>query len=198
VLRSIILDGEMLVWDPISERNLPFGTLKTAALGWYLQLASCPSAYGASQINRRRNTILGHAVRFYCFSIHKNSHSNPDKVFDLLYLNGMSLHQRSLKFRKRNLRACIKEVPGRLEFTVEFEGKTAKDVREKMNEIIASRGEGLVIKHPDSEYTLNGRNKDWIKVKPEYMVGSLMHSISFMLIVLSGQYGRDGGCASSR
>ena len=30
---SIILDGEMLVWDPVSERNLPFGTLKTAALG---------------------------------------------------------------------------------------------------------------------------------------------------------------------
>lgn len=29
----IILDGEMLVWDPVSERNLPFGTLKTAALG---------------------------------------------------------------------------------------------------------------------------------------------------------------------
>ena len=23
----------MLVWDPVSERNLPFGTLKTAALG---------------------------------------------------------------------------------------------------------------------------------------------------------------------
>ena len=31
--QSIILDGEMLVWDPVSERNLPFGTLKTAALG---------------------------------------------------------------------------------------------------------------------------------------------------------------------
>lgn len=30
---SIILDGEMLVWDPVSGRNLPFGTLKTAALG---------------------------------------------------------------------------------------------------------------------------------------------------------------------
>ncbi len=24
-----ILDGEMLVWDPVSERNLPFGYLKT-------------------------------------------------------------------------------------------------------------------------------------------------------------------------
>ena len=33
----IILDGEMLVWDPVSERNLPFGTLKTAALGVYPQ-----------------------------------------------------------------------------------------------------------------------------------------------------------------
>lgn len=32
---SIILDGEMLVWDPVSERNLPFGTLKTAALGLF-------------------------------------------------------------------------------------------------------------------------------------------------------------------
>lgn len=31
----IILDGEMLVWDPASERYLPFGTLKTAALGEY-------------------------------------------------------------------------------------------------------------------------------------------------------------------
>ena len=38
---------------------------------------------------------------------------------------------------------------------------------------MANRGEGLVMKHPDSEYVLNGRNKDWIKVKPEYMVGNL-------------------------
>ncbi|KIY47685.1 ATP-dependent DNA ligase [Fistulina hepatica ATCC 64428] len=31
-VEEIILDGEMLVWDPVSESNLPFGTLKTAAL----------------------------------------------------------------------------------------------------------------------------------------------------------------------
>lgn len=30
---SIILDGEMLVWDPVLEKYLAFGTLKTAALG---------------------------------------------------------------------------------------------------------------------------------------------------------------------
>lgn len=76
----------------------------------------------------------------------------------------MSLLHKSLKFRKRNLRACIKELKGRLEFTTEFEGKTAQDVRNQMDIIMANRGEGLVMKHPDSTYTLNGRNKDWIKV----------------------------------
>jgi DNA ligase 4 len=44
------------------------------------------------------------------------------------------------------------------------EAKTVKDVRKKMEEVMAARGEGLVMKHPDAGYTLNGRNKDWIKV----------------------------------
>lgn len=102
----------------------------------------------------------------------------------------MPLLHRSTKFRKRNLRSCIKEISGRIEFVSEQEGKTAKDVRKRMEEIMADRGEGLVLKHPDAEYVLNGRNKDWIKVssylsldagrsaelgfqvKPEYMVGA--------------------------
>jgi hypothetical protein len=33
---------------------------------------------------------------------------------------------------------------------------------------MATRGEGLVIKHPDASYVLNGRNKDWIKVSLRY------------------------------
>lgn len=109
------------------------------------------------------------------------------KVFDLLYLNGMSLHKKSLKFRKRNLRACIQEVPGRMQFTAEFEGRTAKDVRQRMDEIMATRGEGLILKHPDSEYILNGRTKDWIKVKPEYMVYPLPLSFFARRSFLFGQ-----------
>lgn len=88
----------------------------------------------------------------------------------MLYLNGMSLLQKSLKFRKRNLKAYIKEVQGRLEYASEWEGLTAQDIRARMEEVLSERGEGLVIKHPDSEYVLNGRNKDWVKIKPEYMV----------------------------
>jgi ATP-dependent DNA ligase len=114
------------------------------------------------------------------------------KVFDLLYLNGQSLIHRSTRFRKRNLRACMTEVRGRLELVAEFEGRTAKDVRARMEEVMDARGEGLIVKHPDATYVLNGRNKDWIKVcgdwdgsniyphtvlkqvKPEYMVCELV------------------------
>jgi DNA ligase-4 len=110
------------------------------------------------------------------------------KVFDLLYLNGQPLINKSTKFRKRNLKACIKEIQGRIEFVAEFEARTAKDVRQRMEDVMNARGEGLVMKHPDAGYILNGRNKDWIKVciwfgfskgnmylvsfqvKPEYMV----------------------------
>ena len=70
----------------------------------------------------------------------------------------------STAFRKKNLHHCLTEVKGRLEFVPESEGKTAKDVRAKMEEIMEDRGEGLVIKHPKAKYVLNGRNMDWIKV----------------------------------
>lgn len=99
------------------------------------------------------------------------------KVFDLLYLNGMCLTNRSVKFRKHNLRACVKEVKGRLEFVMEFEGKNVNDVRRRLEDVMENRGEGIILKHPNSVYVLNGRNNDWLKVKPEYMVRIQKHSI---------------------
>jgi DNA ligase 4 len=51
---SIILDGEMLVWDPVSGRNLPFGTLKTAALGMFSLTYRDAGIYWF-QINPRKN-----------------------------------------------------------------------------------------------------------------------------------------------
>ncbi|KII87420.1 hypothetical protein PLICRDRAFT_55380 [Plicaturopsis crispa FD-325 SS-3] len=160
---DIILDGEMLVWDPVSERNLPFGTLKTAALD-----------KSKKQHNPRP-----------CF-----------KVFDMVYLNGRSLLNKSTKVRKNNMRRCVREIKGRIEFTIEFEGRTAKDVRERMDDVMAERGEGLVIKHPKSEYVLNGRNKDWIKVKPEYM-DNMGETVD--VLVVAGNYGsgkRGGGVST--
>ena len=87
------------------------------------------------------------------------------KVFDLLYLNERCLVDRSVAFRKRNMRQYIKEIQGRIEFTTEFKAKSAKDVRQRMDQVMADRGEGLVMKAPGSAYVLNGRTNDWIKVR---------------------------------
>ncbi|KAN0115590.1 ATP dependent DNA ligase domain containing protein [Russula decolorans] len=162
-IENIILDGEMLVWDPVSGRNLPFGTLKTAALD-----------KSKKELNPRP-----------CF-----------KVFDLLYLNEQPLINKSTKFRKRNLKACIRGIQGRIELVTEFEARTAMDVRKRMEDIMAARGEGLVMKHPDAGYILNGRIKDWIKVKPEYMdnMGETVDAL-----VVAGNYGsgkRGGGVSA--
>jgi ATP-dependent DNA ligase len=105
------------------------------------------------------------------------------KVFDLLYLNGQPLVNKSTKFRKRNLKTCIKEIQGRIELVVDFEARTANDVRKRMEEVMATRGEGLVMKHPDAGYILNGRNKDWIKVS----LGDDFHRAVHVLSVVPGQ-----------
>ncbi|CAA7265112.1 unnamed protein product [Cyclocybe aegerita] len=180
---DIILDGEMLVWDPVSERNLPFGTLKTAALD-----------KSKKELNPRP------CCREIAFLFHLTTMAEPSeflvKVFDLLYLNGQSLLHRSTQFRKKNMRQCLKEITGRIEYAVEYRGKTAKDIRERMDEVMANRGEGLVIKHPMAKYVLNGRNLDWIKVKPEYM-DNMGETVD--LLVVAGNYGsgkRSGGVST--
>ncbi|KAH6915882.1 DNA ligase 4 [Coprinopsis sp. MPI-PUGE-AT-0042] len=161
-IEEVILDGEMLVWDPISERNLPFGTLKTAAL----------------DKSKKENNPRP------CF-----------KIFDLLFLNGQSLVHRSTAFRKKNMKAYINPIPGRIELTTEYKGKTAQDIRDRMEQVMEDRGEGLVIKHPHSKYILNGRNADWIKVKPEYM-DNMGETVD--VLVVAANYGkRKGGGVST-
>ncbi|KAF7309720.1 DNA ligase [Mycena indigotica] len=162
-VEDIILDGEMLVWDPVSERNLPFGTLKTAAL---------------DKSKKEHNPRP-------CF-----------KVFDLLYLNGQSLIEKPVSFRKNNMRKCFKEIKGRIEYAAEYRGRTAKDVRQRMDEIMEARGEGLVIKHPASQYILNGRNLDWIKVKPEYMDG-MGETVDVLVVAANYGSGNRGGGVST-
>ncbi|KAJ6518705.1 DNA ligase IV [Mycena sanguinolenta] len=160
---DIILDGEMLVWDPVSEQNLPFGTLKTAAL---------------DKSKKEHNPRP-------CF-----------KVFDMLYINGQSLIEKPVKYRKKQMKKCLTEIKGRIEFADEEIGKTAHDVRTQMDKVMEARGEGLVIKHPLSQYVLNGRNMDWIKVKPEYM-DNMGETVD--VLVVAGNYGsgsRGGGVST--
>lgn len=180
----------MLVWDPVSQRNLPFGTLKTAALGTspfghVIPLLKSHLDKSKKEHNPRPCCMSSS----FCRQIPSPSHCFSVKVFDLLYLNGRSLVDKSVSFRKKNLRNCIAEITGRIEFATEYRGKTAKDIRTRMDEVMENRGEGLVIKHPSAQYVLNGRNTDWIKVRHPwcFQAGpSLMEAIGQTRVYCAG------------
>ncbi|KAG8787200.1 DNA ligase (ATP) [Serendipita sp. 397] len=163
-VEECILDGEMLVWDPVSERYLPFGTLKTHAGDKFMKREYTPRP---------------------CF-----------KVFDVLYLNGKSLTGYSLMQRRRNLERVFDPVEGRLEIMHQFEATTVGDVQNLLRKVVEDRGEGLILKHPNSTYVLNGRVDQWVKVKPEYMEGQ---GETFDLLVVGGNFGkgsRGGGVST--
>lgn len=118
------------------------------------------------------------------------------RVFDIVLLNNKSLTQYTLRDRRRALEASIQPVERRLEIIDFKEGRTWDDIEVALRQVVAEASEGLVVKNPRSSYTLNDRNDDWVKVKPEYMQE---FGESLDCIVIGGYYGsgkRGGGLSS--
>ena len=79
-VKNLILDGEMITWDPEADIMVPFGTLKTAAL------------------SEQRNPFAGNGPRPLF------------KVFDILYLNDQSITRYTLRDRRNALERVVKDV----------------------------------------------------------------------------------------
>jgi DNA ligase-4 len=138
-VRNIILDGEMITWDPEADIIVPFGTLKTAAL------------------SEQRDPFAGTGIRPLF------------RVFDCLYLNDKDLTKYTLRNRRQALEKAIQNVPRRIEVHEYTKEVDAKAIEPRLREVVAGAMEGLILKNPRSMYRLNSRNDDWMKVKPEYM-----------------------------
>ena len=138
-VRNLILDGEMVTWDPQTRRLVTFGTLKTAALA------------------ARENPYDQDGVR------------PVFRVFDMLFLNDQPLTRYTLRDRRRALEQVVRQVPDRLEIHDYTVATSPDDIEPKLRQVVADSSEGLVLKNPRSMYRLNSRDDDWIKVKPEYM-----------------------------
>ncbi|KAK3059101.1 DNA ligase (ATP) [Extremus antarcticus] len=164
-VRNIILDGEMITWDPKEDAIVGFGTLKTAA------------------ISQQENPFSTGNRPLY-------------RVFDILYLNDKELTRYTVRARRNALREVVNNVHRRLEVHEVEEREEASEIEPMLREVIATRGEGLVLKNPRSMYRLNERNDDWIKVKPEYMTD---FGEALDCIVVGGYYGSGhrGGRISS-
>ncbi|KAI1444952.1 ATP-dependent DNA ligase [Annulohypoxylon stygium] len=140
-VRNIILDGEMIVWDPELDKVLKFGTLKTAAR--------------AGQKNPHDDIAPRPVLR----------------VFDILYLNDQPLTRYTLRDRRKALEKAVLGVPYRLELHKYDTATSAEVIEPMLRKIVSDASEGLVMKNPRSMYYLADRNDNWIKVKPEYMSG---------------------------
>lgn len=155
-VKSLILDGEMITWDPIGCKMVPFGTLKSAA-------------------NSERDDPFGQTGNRPLF-----------RVFDCLYLNGTVLTQQSLKNRREALEKVLTNVEQRIEIheyeevtsedaiaPVSLTNPETRQImanfHEALRRVVEESSEGLVLKNPESVYNLNERSNDWMKVKPEYM-----------------------------
>ncbi|WDK15207.1 DNA ligase I [Colletotrichum graminicola] len=138
-VRNLILDGEMITWDPEVDKIMPFGTLKTATL--------------AEQNNPYNNSGPRPLYR----------------VFDILLLNDKPLTQYTLRDRRLALSKAVKGVHRRLEIHEYEVATSPDAIEPLLRKVVAEASEGLVLKNPRSMYRLNSRNDDWLKVKPEYM-----------------------------
>ncbi len=92
------------------------------------------------------------------------------EVFDLLYLDGLSLLEVALEDRKRLLRSVVLDSP-----TVRYAGHVVGD-GEAFYAAVAERGlEGMVAKMRGSRYEPGRRSRSWLKVKlrreQEFVIG---------------------------
>ncbi len=140
-VQSAVLDGEMVVFDPILSKILPFGTLKTSA----------GAAFEAGKTETTPHPCL--------------------IAFDLVYLNGVSLLQRPLSERIELLKTVIKPLPGFLEIIPRQIASSVEDLTSALETAVLEQVEGLIVKDPLSVYLPGRRDLTWIKIKPEYVEG---------------------------
>ncbi|KAH6658139.1 DNA ligase I [Truncatella angustata] len=165
-VRNIVLDGEMITWDMQLDKIMAFGTLKSAVIAG------------------KRNPYDEVGAR----AIYR--------VFDIVYLNDQDLTRYTLRDRRNALEKAVPGVHRRLELHRHTVATSPDEIEPQLRDVIESASEGLVLKNPRSVYSLNQRNDDWIKVKPEYTdeFGS-----SVDVVVIGAYYGtghRGGGHSS--
>ncbi|BGP36353.1 DNA ligase (ATP) [Rhodotorula kratochvilovae] len=167
-VEEIILDGEMLVWDPNIGKYMAFGNLKTFAITRH----------------------FGESDPRPCFKVFDILYLKGKGG------EGQALLDKSLWQRKKLLGQLIKHKQGVMEIADCAKGSTAEDIREYLERIVEERGEGLVVKHPLSFYNLGAREESWIKIKPDYM-DELGEKIDGLVVGgYWGQGGRSGYLAS--
>lgn len=114
------------------------------------------------------------------------------QAFDLMYLNGESLLDRTLSDRRDLLRKHFKVVDGKFQFATALDhtedGDTAI-LEEFLDTAVKSQCEGLMVKTLDENatYQPSYRSLNWLKLKKDYLEGM---GDSVDLVPIGAYYGR--------
>ncbi|KAH0590760.1 hypothetical protein H2248_000885 [Termitomyces sp. 'cryptogamus'] len=111
-------------------------------------------------------------------------------AFDLLYLNGEPLLQKSLSERRKLLRDHFAVVPGEFDFAKSSDSETTEEIQSFLEESVKDGCEGLMVKMLESDasfYEPSRRSVNWLKLKKDYLAGV---GDSLDLVVVGGYYGK--------
>ncbi|KAG6813806.1 hypothetical protein H0H92_007218 [Tricholoma furcatifolium] len=111
-------------------------------------------------------------------------------AFDLLYLNGEPLLQKTLFERRQMLREHFNVVPGEFDFAKSSDGETTEEIQSFLEESVKDGCEGLMVKMLDTDasyYEPSRRSVNWLKLKKDYLAGV---GDSLDLVVIGGYYGK--------
>lgn len=88
-------------------------------------------------------------------------------AFDLLYLNGEAVVEKSLRERRELLRSAFKPVEGEFAFATSMDGQELDEIQTFLDESVKASCEGLMVKMLDgaeSGYEPSKRSRNWLKV----------------------------------
>ena len=211
-VENIVLDGEMITWDPEQDAMVPFGYVQFGAIlcysvprfesqsvFWEHKALSSPKAPSCKEQSLLQ--IIYRTLKTAALAQQRNEFATKSirplyKVFDILYLNSQEVTNYTLRDRRRALEGAVKGVARRIEIHTYEEARDASAIDPLLRKVVAEASEGLVLKNPRSSYRLNQRNDDWMKVKPEYMTE---FGENLDCLIIGGYYGSGhrGGRLSS-
>ncbi|KAK9478151.1 ATP-dependent DNA ligase [Lipomyces japonicus] len=111
-------------------------------------------------------------------------------AFDILYLNGVSLLQKSLYERREMLREAFLRVENEFAFAQYMDSNDIDDIQGFLDQSVKDGCEGLMIKMlsgEESGYEPSKRSRNWLKLKKDYLTGV---GDSLDLVVVGAYYGR--------
>ena len=88
-------------------------------------------------------------------------------AFDLLYLNGEAVVEKSLRERRELLRNAFNPTEGEFAFAVSMDSQELEDIQTFLDESVKASCEGLMVKMLDgteSGYEPSKRSRNWLKV----------------------------------